>query len=72
MIVKVALTKSMDWRSWTQLDEDSEELESYGLQTGPLTVRVSEVGEEDWATAAWAYCFPVARATLLNSCSLVG
>ena len=43
----------------TQLDEQLKELESYGLQTGPLTVRVSEVGEEDWATAWKQYYFPV-------------
>ena len=42
-----------------QLDEQLKELESYGLQTGPLTVRVSEVGEEDWATAWKQYYFPV-------------
>ena len=42
-----------------QLDEQLKELKSYGLQTGPLTVRVSEVGEEDWATAWKQYYFPV-------------
>ena len=43
----------------SQLDEQLKELKSYGLQTGPLTVRVSEVGEEDWATAWKQYYFPV-------------
>lgn len=42
-----------------QLDEQLKELGSYGLETGPLTVRVSEVGEEDWATAWKQYYFPV-------------
>ena len=49
---------------WTKeakvkLDEQLKELESYGLKTGPLTVRVNEVGEEDWATAWKQYYFPV-------------
>ena len=53
----------------TQLDEQLKELESYGLQTGPLTVRVSEVEKRDWATAWKQYCFPVRVTLLFNSCS---
>lgn len=41
------------------LHEKLEEIKVYGLQTGPLSVQVKEVGEEDWANAWKQYYFPV-------------
>ena len=41
------------------LHEKIEEIKVYGLQTGPLSVQVKEVGEEDWANAWKQYYFPV-------------
>ncbi len=41
------------------LHEKLEEINVYGLQTGPLSVQVKEVGEEDWANAWKQYYFPV-------------
>lgn len=41
------------------LHEKLEEIKVYGLQTGPLSVQVREVGEEDWANAWKQYYFPV-------------
>ena len=41
------------------LHEKVEEIKVYGLQTGPLSVQVKEVGEEDWANAWKQYYFPV-------------
>lgn len=41
------------------LHEKLEEIYVYGLQTGPLSVQVKEVGEEDWANAWKQYYFPV-------------
>lgn len=41
------------------LHEKLEEIKVYGLQTGPLSIQVKEVGEEDWANAWKQYYFPV-------------
>ena len=41
------------------LHEKLEEIKVYGLQTGPLSIQVKEVGEEDWANAWKQYSFPV-------------
>ena len=41
------------------LHEKLEEIKVYGMQTGPLSVQVKEVGEEDWANAWKQYYFPV-------------
>ena len=41
------------------LHEKIEEIKVYGLQTGPLSLQVKEVGEEDWANAWKQYYFPV-------------
>lgn len=41
------------------LHEKLEEIKVYGLQTGPLSIQVMEVGEEDWANAWKQYYFPV-------------
>lgn len=41
------------------LHEKLEEIKVYGLQTGPQSVQVKEVGEEDWANAWKQYYFPV-------------
>ena len=41
------------------LHEKLKEIKVYGLQTGPLSVQVKEVGEEDWANAWKQYYFPV-------------
>lgn len=41
------------------LHEKLEEIKVYGLQIGPLSVQVKEVGEEDWANAWKQYYFPV-------------
>ena len=41
------------------LHEKLEEIKVYGLQTGPLSVQVKEVGEEDWANAWKQYYYPV-------------
>ena len=41
------------------LHEKLEEIKVYGLQTGPISVQVKEVGEEDWANAWKQYYFPV-------------
>lgn len=41
------------------LHEKLEEIKVYGLQTGPLSIQVNEVGEEDWANAWKQYYFPV-------------
>lgn len=49
---------------WSQdssnlLHEKLEEIKVYGLQIGPLSIQVKEVGEEDWANAWKQYYFPV-------------
>ena len=41
------------------LHEKLEEIKIYGLQTGPLSIQVKEVGEEDWANAWKQYYYPV-------------
>ena len=41
------------------LHEKLEEIKVYGLQTGPLSIQVKEVGEEDWANAWKQYYYPV-------------
>ena len=41
------------------LHEKLEEIKVYGLQTGPLSIQVKEVGGEDWANAWKQYYFPV-------------
>lgn len=41
------------------LHEKLEEIKVYGLQTGPLSIQVKEIGEEDWANAWKQYYFPV-------------
>lgn len=48
------------------LHEKLEEIKVYGLQTGPLSVQVKEVGEEDWANAWKQYYFPVRVTRLLT------
>ena len=48
------------------LHEKLEEIKVYGLQTGPLSVQVKEVGEEDWANAWKQYYFPVSVTRFLT------